>query len=55
MGIAGGCKRNDMSRLHKKSAIFAYRTLTGDGANDMSPDVVDAIGELTNIIKFLKF
>ncbi len=50
MGLAGDAKGTICLGFTKEGAIFAYRSLTGDGANDMSPDVVDAIGELTNII-----
>ena len=34
----------------RKGALYTYKTLMGDDRSDMDPEVVDAIGELTNII-----
>jgi chemotaxis protein CheX len=52
MGFAGdGDKRGMMSiSFSSKGALFAYKTLMGDDCSDVNPEVVDAIGELTNII-----
>ena len=52
MGFAGdGDKRGMMSiSFSRKGALHTYKTLMGDDRSDMDPEVVDAIGELTNII-----
>jgi chemotaxis protein CheX len=52
MGVAGdGDKRGMMCiSFSRKGALHTYKTLMGDDRSDMDPEVVDAIGELTNII-----
>jgi chemotaxis protein CheX len=52
MGLTGeGDKKGMMCISFSRSgALFAYKTLMGEDRSDMGPEVVDAIGELTNII-----
>jgi chemotaxis protein CheX len=50
MGLVGDKKGTVSISFTQKGALFAYKTLVGDDGNGMSPEVIDAIGELTNII-----
>ena len=53
MGFAGdGDGRRGMMSISfsRKGALHTYKTLMGDDRGDMDSEVVDAIGELTNII-----
>jgi chemotaxis protein CheX len=52
IGFAGdGDKKGMMSiSFSRKGALHAYNTLMGEDRSDMDSEVVDAIGELTNII-----
>jgi chemotaxis protein CheX len=50
MGLVGDKKGTVCISFQRKGALFAYKTLMGDDRSDMDPEVVDAIGELTNII-----
>jgi chemotaxis protein CheX len=52
MGVAGdGDKRGMMCiSFSRKATLFTYKMLMGDDRSDIGPEVVDAIGELTNII-----
>jgi len=50
MGLVGDKKGTVCISFQRKGALYAYKTLMGDERSDMDPEVVDAIGELTNII-----
>jgi chemotaxis protein CheX len=50
MGLAGEKKGTMCISLTDKGAIFVVKTLLGVDYESITPDVVDAIGELTNII-----
>jgi chemotaxis protein CheX len=50
MGLVGDKKGTICISFRRKGALYAYKTLMGDERSDMDPEVVDAIGELTNII-----
>lgn len=50
MGLSGDKKGAVAVSFTKKGALFIYNTLMGDNASEIGPEVVDAIGELTNII-----
>lgn len=50
MGLVGDRKGSICISFHDKGALFVFRTLVGDECDKVGPEVVDAIGELTNII-----
>ncbi len=50
MGLVGDRKGTITISFREKGAIFVYETLFGDQCSGVTPDVIDAIGELTNII-----
>ncbi len=50
MGLVGDRKGTITISFHEKGAMFVFQTLIGDECTTVTPDVVDAIGELTNII-----
>jgi chemotaxis protein CheX len=50
MGLVGDRKGTITISFSEKGAMFVYQTLIGDECTSVTPDVVDAIGELTNII-----
>ena len=50
MGLVGDQKGTICISLRDKGALFIYKTLMGEESDNISPEVVDAIGELTNII-----
>jgi chemotaxis protein CheX len=50
MGLVGDKKGTIAISFTENGAIFVFKTLIGDECTKMGPDVVDAIGELTNII-----
>jgi len=50
IGFAGDKKGTFSLAFSKDSAIFIYKSMIGEDVEGISPDVVDAIGELTNII-----
>lgn len=50
MGFAGDKKGTMAISFKREGAIFVFSTLVGDECEGVTPDVVDAIGELTNII-----
>jgi chemotaxis protein CheX len=50
MGFGGDKKGTLCLSLPKESATFVYSAMMGDDATDITPDVIDAMGELTNII-----
>jgi chemotaxis protein CheX len=49
MGLAGDAKGTICMSFTRKGALYVYNTLMGDNYDNISPEVVDAIGELTNI------
>jgi chemotaxis protein CheX len=50
IGLAGDKSGSVCVSFREKGALLVYKTLMGDECTEISPDVVDAIGELTNII-----
>ena len=50
MGLVGDKKGTVAISLRDKGAMHVFRTLIGDECSKIGPEVVDAIGELTNII-----
>jgi len=50
MGLIGDQKGCMCISLSRKGSEFLYRKLMGDESGDIGPEIVDAIGELTNII-----
>ncbi|HVN95663.1 MAG TPA: chemotaxis protein CheX [Syntrophorhabdaceae bacterium] len=50
MGLVGDKKGTITISFREKGAMFVFQTLVGDECSSVTPDVVDAIGELTNII-----
>jgi chemotaxis protein CheX len=50
MGLVGDRKGTICISFSDKGALFVFKTLVGDDTEEITPDVVDAIGELTNII-----
>lgn len=50
MGLVGDRKGSICISFREKGALFVFKTLVGDECEKVGPDVVDAIGELTNII-----
>ncbi|OPY63284.1 MAG: CheY-P phosphatase CheX [Syntrophorhabdaceae bacterium PtaU1.Bin034] len=50
MSMVGDRKGTIAISFREKGALFVFNSLMGDEAAAMSPEVVDAIGELTNII-----
>jgi chemotaxis protein CheX len=50
MGLVGDRKGTITISFQDKGALFIYKTLIGDESAAINSDVVDAIGELTNII-----
>ena len=50
MGLAGDQRGTLCISLTKDGALHVYNTLMGDGCVEINEDVIDAIGELTNII-----
>lgn len=50
MGLSGDKKGAVTVSFKRKGALFIYSTLMGDQCNELNPEVIDAIGELTNII-----
>ena len=50
MGLVGDKKGTIAISLKDTGAIFIFKTLLGGECSSITPDVVDAIGELTNII-----
>ncbi|MBA4418016.1 MAG: chemotaxis protein CheX [Syntrophus sp. (in: bacteria)] len=49
MGLAGDTKGTICLSFTKEGALFIYKTLMGEDHDTIDPEVVDAIGELTNI------
>ncbi|OPX94167.1 MAG: CheY-P phosphatase CheX [Syntrophorhabdus sp. PtaU1.Bin002] len=50
MGLVGDRKGTLCISFHERGALFVFKTLVGDECDKLCPEVVDAIGELTNII-----
>lgn len=50
MGLAGDLKGTVAVSLTEKAALLITSTLLGEEFDRVTPDVVDAIGELTNIL-----
>jgi chemotaxis protein CheX len=50
MGLAGDRKGTICISFHEKGALFVFKTLVGEEHEKINPEVVDSIGELTNII-----
>ena len=50
MGLVGDRKGTITISFQDKGALFIYKTLIGDESTAINSDVVDAIGEITNII-----
>lgn len=50
MGLAGDRKGTICISFHDKGALFVFKTLVGEECESINPEVVDSIGELTNII-----
>jgi len=50
MGFAGDKRGTLAISFSDKGALFVFKTLIGDECDTINPDVIDAIGELTNII-----
>lgn len=50
MGLVGDRKGTITISFREKGAMFVFQTLIGDDCSSVTPDVVDSIGELTNII-----
>lgn len=50
MGLVGDKKGPITISFRENGAMFVFQTLVGVECFNVTPDVVDAIGELTNII-----
>lgn len=50
VGLVGDKKGTITISFQDKGALFIYKTLIGDEPESVNSDVVDAIGEITNII-----
>ena len=50
MGLVGDKKGTVAISLRERGAKFVYKTLVGEECESINKDVVDAIGEITNII-----
>jgi chemotaxis protein CheX len=50
LGFAGDKRGTFSLAFPRKSALFIYKTMVGEEFETITPEVVDAIGELTNII-----
>lgn len=50
MGLVGDKKGTVAISLREAGARFIYKTLVGEECDSINQDVVDAIGEITNII-----
>ncbi len=50
IGFAGDKKGTFSLAFSSKGAVFVYKKFVNEEAPSVTPDVVDAIGELTNII-----
>jgi chemotaxis protein CheX len=50
MGLVGDAKGSICIGFQEKGVLYVYRKLMDEIRDSMSPEVVDAMGELTNII-----
>jgi chemotaxis protein CheX len=50
LGFAGDKKGTFSLAFTRKSAVHIYKTMVGEEHDSITPEVVDAIGEITNII-----
>jgi chemotaxis protein CheX len=50
LGFAGDKKGTFSLAFTEQSAVFIYKTMVGEDQAGITPEVVDAIGEITNII-----
>jgi chemotaxis protein CheX len=50
MGLVGDRKGTIAISFSEKGAMFVFTTLIGENCSSIGPEVVDSIGELTNII-----
>ena len=50
MSMVGDKKGTIAISFREKGALFVFNSLMGDEASGVGPEVVDAIGELTNIV-----
>ena len=50
MGLVGDKKGTIAISFREAGAMFVFRTLVGDECTKIGPEVVDSIGEVTNII-----
>ncbi len=50
MGLVGDKKGTIAISFRETGALFVFKTLVGDECQSIGPEVVDAVGELTNII-----
>jgi len=50
MGLVGDKKGTVAISLREAGARFVYKTLVGEECDSINQDVVDAIGEITNIV-----
>lgn len=50
MGLVGDRKGTIAISFREVGAMFVFRTLIGDECSKIGPEVVDSIGEITNII-----
>ena len=50
MGLVGDRKGTIAISFREAGAMFVFRTLVGDECSKIGPEVVDSIGEITNII-----
>jgi chemotaxis protein CheX len=50
MGLVGDKQGTITISFRERGAMFVFKTLVGEDCSSITPDVVDSIGELTNII-----
>jgi len=50
MGLAGDRKGTVCISFNNKGALFVFKTLVGEEHDSIDPEVIDSIGEITNII-----
>ncbi len=50
MSLVGDKEGTIAISFKEKGALYVFNSLMGDDASSISPEVVDAIGELTNIV-----
>ncbi len=50
IGFAGDKKGTFSLAFTRETAIFIYKAMVGEDAPSVTPEVIDAIGEITNII-----